>query len=154
MLEQIRLQALYRNAVANSSNIKNIPACSPPSSASRTFQQNFAMPLYQLLIYGACDHLRYRILIASATWDLCLSWSPPVREIFVVFSWSPPLRGTFVASVGRFRYMGLLLPELVASAMGPLSPELVASVGRLRYGTLVAAALRGIYTAPQYPTHA
>ncbi len=100
------------------------------------------MPLYQLLIYGACGRLRYIVsvmgswspqlrdcghlcyvgplspqLVASATWDLCrFSWSSPLRETFV----ASVGRETFVASVGRLCYVGPLSPQLVTLAMWDL----------------------------------
>ncbi len=76
-----------------------------PSNASALyFLENALLSLYQLLTRGTSDRPQY-----------IGTWSPPLWD-FRRLSWSPPLRGTFVASVGRFRYVGPLSPQWVASA--------------------------------------
>ena len=92
-------------------------------------------PLCETLITsGIWNHgcLYYRTLVASTLYYL--SWLSPLREKYDLFSLRGTFvasvgRGTFVTSVGRLRYVGPsvgplryvepLLPQLVASAMGP-----------------------------------
>ncbi len=96
---------------------------------------------------------RYGILIASTmgSWlsllrywgrlDLCrLSWSPSLRGIFVASL--PWLLWTFVISVGCLWYVGLISPQLVASAIWDhdclyyvefWSPQLVAAASCFCY---------------------
>ena len=111
--------------------------------------------LFGLVVF--VGRLRSGILIAFATWELCLSWSP---------QW----RATFTATVGhiyydfdRPRYVGPLLRQLVVSVghlrsgilivfatwdlcrlswSTPIRGTFAASLGRLRCGTVVAFAMR------------
>ncbi len=68
-------------------------------------------------------------LVRFAAWNLCR------------LNWSPPLRATFVASVGCLHYVGPLLLQLVAFAMGFLLFQLVASVMRSLSLQLVASTI-------------
>ena len=78
------------------------------------------MPLYQLLIYAICGHLRY---VVSAAWNIYFRY----RE-----TWSPLLCGTYASA-------GCLFQTFVAPVSRLRYGTFVASVCRLRYGIFVAS---------------
>lgn len=122
------------------------------SSYPPFYMRSLSAPSLRGTFAASVGCLRYGMLIAFATWDLCrLSWSlplwdldrlcnvgpwsPQLRGILIAsdtwdfgrFSWTLPLCRIFVASVGRLRYWILIASatwHLVVSAMGPWSPLL------------------------------
>lgn len=104
---QSPFQYLFESMIARADQAADaLPQCAGTSSNMKIMHrlQSFlanvsdpsagtSFPLYQILIYGTCDHLRYvgpfsPQLVASATWDLCRhSWSPLLHETFSCFSY-------------------------------------------------------------------
>ena len=104
------------------------------------------LDLVSFSFYGTCLPPLRRLLIsiplASTTLTLhCLCYVRP---------WSIQLYGTLVTSAKRFRYVGPLLPKLVAPVMGPYSPPLrgifIASVSFPYYVKFVVASAMGLWS--------